>query len=59
MDLPTFTARVEAQLQLQRVPFDLGDLIGFLEDCRHAVEERPDPEHWARAFLQREQALRE
>jgi hypothetical protein len=57
MDLPEFTARVEAELQLQHVPFDLGELIRFLEDSRHSVEEYPDPEHWARAFLKRVKVL--
>jgi hypothetical protein len=57
VDLQAFTAAVEAELQLRRVPFSLRDLIAFLEDERRHVEGNPDVELWALMFLKRQRLV--
>jgi hypothetical protein len=54
MDLQAFTAAVEQELQTRRVPFDLAELLAFLEDQRRRIEDNPDPSLWADAFLKRQ-----
>jgi hypothetical protein len=52
MELSASTARVEAELQLRHMPFDLAARIGFVEDRGHDIEETSDPVSWADAFLE-------
>ena len=54
MDLQTFTAAVEAELQARRVAFEQRDVIAFAGDVWPLVlaEELPDPGRWAGLFLE-------
>ena len=53
MDLEAFTARVEAELQLRRVPFERSAVIGFCQDVWPLVlADDTDPATWAGLFLE-------
>jgi hypothetical protein len=41
-------------LQTRRVPFDLAELLAFLEESARAVGENPDPSLGADTFLKRQ-----
>ena len=47
-----FLARVEADLRLRHVPFDLAERRAFVEDAWPLVEPGDTPETWATTFLQ-------
>ena len=46
-----FLARVEADLRLRHVPFDLAELRAFVADVFPLVAPDDLPQRWAEAFL--------
>ena len=59
MTLPDFVTGLEMELRLRGVPFERRDLDGFAADVWPLAEDDPDPQRWAREFLEaRRQAVR-
>lgn len=48
-----FLRALEADLQFRHVPFDLGDLIIFVEACWPRIADAPDVLQWADRFQER------
>jgi hypothetical protein len=50
MSWPDFTCLVEAELQMAGLPFDLAELIYFIEANHGLIDDAPDPALWAERF---------
>ncbi len=46
-----FTIRLQEELLRLQARFHYADLVAFIAERWPAIEKDPDPERWARAFL--------